>query len=178
MAMFEESERGRYVILGAIDGILAVLGIIIGLSTASIEPSLVIKAALGGGIALCLTNSIGSYLAESAVEYGKISEVEQALLQDLRNTRVEKLARRNIMVDALLSGSSSFLGALIPIAPFVFFRDGTAAYISVALALAALVVLGLFSGKISSQSYIRSVVRMVGLGIIVVVVCSILRLSP
>jgi len=178
MAIFEESERGRYVILGAIDGILAVLGIIIGLSAATIEPGLVVKAALGGGIALCLTNSIGSYLAESAVEYGKISEVEQALLQDLRNTRVEKLARRNIQIDALLSGGSSIFGSLIPILPFVFFKDGIAVYFSIALALIALVVLGLFSGKISSQSYIRSIVRMVGMGIIVVVVCSLLRLSP
>ena len=178
MAFFEESERGRYVILGAIDGILAVLGIIIGLSAATIDPGLVVKAALGGGIALCLTNSIGSYLAESAVEYGRISEVEQALLQDLKNTKVEKLARRNIMIDAALSGGSSFFGSLIPIVPFAIFKAGIALYFSVGLALIALVVLGLFSGKISSQSYIRSVVRMVGLGIIVVIVCSILRLSP
>lgn len=178
MAFFEDSERGRYVILGTIDGLLAVLGIIIGLSTATIDPGLVVKAALGGGIALCLTNSIGSYLAESAVEYGKLSEVEQALLQDLKHTRIEKIARRNIIVDALLSGGSSFLGSLIPIAPFIFINNGIAVDISIGLSLLALVVLGLFSGKISSQSYIKSIVRMVSLGIVVVIVCSVLRLSP
>ena len=178
MAIFEESERGRYIILGTIDGILAVLGIIIGLSSASVGPGVIIKAALGGGIALCLTNSIGSYLAESAVEYGKLSEVEQALLQNLKHTRIEKITKRNILIDSLLSGGSSFIGSLIPILPFVLAPGEIAEYISITLALAALVILGLFSGKISSQSYIKSVVRMVGLGIIVIVVCSALRLSP
>jgi len=178
MAILEESERGRYIILGTIDGILAVLGIIIGLSAATSDAGVVLKAALGGGIALCLTNGIGSYLAETAVEYGKLSEVEQALLQDLRHTKIEKQTRRNILIDSALSGGSSFFGSLIPIVPFVFISNGLAVYVSIGLALASLVVLGLFSGKISSQGYIKSVVRMVGLGIVVVVVCSLLHLSP
>jgi predicted membrane protein (TIGR00267 family) len=178
MAMFEESERGRYIILGTIDGILAVLGIIIGLSSTTLHPGIIVKAALGGGIALCLTNGIGSYLAETAVEYGKLSEVEQALLQDLKDTRIEKLTRRNIIIDSILHGSSSFVGSLIPILPFVFIPDGIAIYASVGMALAALVVLGLFSGKISGQSYLKSIIRMVCLGAIVVIACSVLGLSP
>jgi len=178
MAILEESERGRYIILGTIDGILAILGIIIGLSSATLDSGVIIKAALGGGIALCLTNGIGSYLAESAVEYGKLSVVEAALLQDLKDTKIEKLARRNIMIDSVLHGGASFAGSLIPILPFVFVPNGMACYTSVGLALAALIALGLFSGKISGQSYVRSVVRMVFLGAIVVIACSVLRLSP
>jgi predicted membrane protein (TIGR00267 family) len=178
MAIFEESERGRYIILGTIDGILAILGIIVGLSSATLDPGVIIKAALGGGIALCLTNGIGSYLAESAVEYGKLSEVEAALLQDLKDTRIEKITKRKIILDSILHGGSSFIGSLVPIMPFVFISDGIAVYISIVLALAALIILGLFSGKISGQSYIRSVVRMVFLGAVVVIACSLLRLSP
>ena len=52
MALLEESEQGRYIILGTIDGILAILGIIVGLSSATLDPGVIIKAALGGGIAL------------------------------------------------------------------------------------------------------------------------------
>lgn len=178
MAMFEESERGRYIILGTIDGILAVLGIIIGLSSATLDPGVIVKAALGGGIALCLTNGIGSYLAETAVEYGKLLEVEQALLQDLKDTKIEKLTRRNIIVDSILHGGSSFIGSLIPILPLFFVPDGIAVFVSIGFALAALVVLGLFAGSISGQSYLKSVMRMVFLGAIVVIACSMLRLSP
>jgi predicted membrane protein (TIGR00267 family) len=178
MAILEESERGRYIILGTIDGILAILGIIIGLSSATLDPGVIVKAALGGGIALCLTNGIGSYLAETAVEYGKLSVVEAALLQDLKDTKIEKLARHNIIVDSVLHGGSSFVGSLIPILPFIFIPDGMAIYVSIGMALAALVVLGLFSGRISGQSYLKSIIRMVLLGAIVVIACSVLRLSP
>lgn len=178
MAILEESERGRYIILGTIDGILAILGIIIGLSSATLDPGVIVKAALGGGIALCLTNGIGSYLAETAVEYGKLSVVEAALLQDLKDTKIEKLARHNIIVDSVLHGGSSFVGSLIPILPFIFIPDGMAIYVSIGMALAALVVLGLFSGSISGQSYLKSIIRMVLLGAIVVIACSVLRLSP
>jgi predicted membrane protein (TIGR00267 family) len=178
MAILEESERGRYIILGTIDGILAILGIIIGLSSATLDPGVIVKAALGGGIALCLTNGIGSYLAETAVEYGKLSVVEAALLQDLKDTKIEKLARHNIIVDSVLHGGSSFVGSLIPILPFIFIPDSMAIYVSIGMALAALVVLGLFSGRISGQSYLKSIIRMVLLGAIVVIACSLLRLSP
>ncbi len=178
MAILEESERGRYIILGTIDGILAILGIIVGLSSTTVDAGVIIKAALGGGIALCLTNGIGSYLAESAVEYGKLSEVEAALLQDLKDTRIEKMARRNIIVDSFLHGGSSFIGSLVPILPFIFIPDGIAVYASIGLAILALVMLGLFSGRISGQGYIKSAIKMVFLGAVVVIACSALRLSP
>jgi predicted membrane protein (TIGR00267 family) len=176
--MFEKTERGRYVILGSIDGILAVLGIIIGLSTATKDGGIIVKAALGGGIALCLTNGIGSYLAETAVEYGKISKVEKAILQDLSDTRIEKMAKKNIMMDSILHGASSFLGSLVPMLPFLIGYTSISIYISIVLSLIALAALGLFSGKISGQGYLKSILRMVLLGALVVIACSVLQLSP
>lgn len=165
-------------ILGSIDGILAVLGIIIGLSTATKDGGIIVKAALGGGIALCLTNGIGSYLAETAVEYGKMSSVEKAILQDLSDTKIEKMAKKNIMRDSIMHGGSSFVGSLVPMLPFLVGFNGISIYISIALSLLALAALGMFSGKISGQGYIKSILRMVLLGTLVVIACSVLQLSP
>lgn len=176
--MFETSEHGRYIILGTIDGILAVLGIIIGLSSATSDAGIIVKAALGGGIALCLTNGIGSYLAETAVEYGKISSVEKAILQDLSDTKIEKMAKKSVLIDSMLHGGSSFVGSLIPMLPFLIGFNGLSMYISIGLALVALVGLGLFSGKISGQGYLKSILRMVFLGAIVVIACSVLQITP
>jgi VIT1/CCC1 family predicted Fe2+/Mn2+ transporter len=39
-----------------------------------------------------------------------------------------------------------------------------------------LVGLGLYSGHVSKQSYIKSVVRMIGLGALIVIICSLLGL--
>lgn len=170
----DKSEVGRYLILGSIDGLLAVLGIIIGLATTTHDNGIIIKAALGGGVALCLTNGIGSYLAETAVEYGRISNVEKAMLEDLRDTHIEKMAKRKIVRDSALSGISSFFGSIVPVLPFLVLQGWIAIISSVVLCAVVLTVLGLYSGKLSGQGYVKSVARMIGLGAIIVVVCGLL----
>ena len=82
-------EEGRYIILGSIDGLLATLGIIIGVSVVSASNAIIVSAALGGAIALALTNGVGSYLAESTIEHGKLAMTEKSLLRKLNNTYVE-----------------------------------------------------------------------------------------
>lgn len=175
--MTDREDVGRYLILGTIDGLLAVLGIIIGISTTTQDSGIIVRAALGGGIALFMTNGIGSYLAETAVEYGKISHVEKAMLEDLRDTRIEKMAKKKIIRDAILHGGASLMGSIIPLLPFLVFSGFTAVIASVVLCLTSLVFLGLYSGRISGQSYIKSVVRMVSLGVLIVVVCSLLGIG-
>jgi predicted membrane protein (TIGR00267 family) len=175
--MADEGDEGRYLILGTIDGLLAVLGIIIGLAAATSDSDIIVRAALGGGIALCLTNGIGSYLAETAVEYGRISTVEHAMLENLKDTHIEKQAKRKIIRDSIVHGGASFVGSIIPVVPFLVIHGGLALYVSIVLCGIVLVGLGLYSGYVSSQSYIKSVVRMVGLGATIVIVCSLLGIG-
>ena len=89
-------EEGRYIILGSIDGLLATLGIIIGGSVVSASNAIIVSAAFGGAIALALTNGLGSYLAESTIEHGKLAMAEKSLLRKLNNTYVESQSRRKI----------------------------------------------------------------------------------
>ena len=56
-------EEGRYIILGSIDGLLATLGIIMGVSVVGASNAIIVSAAFGGAIALALTNGLGAYLA-------------------------------------------------------------------------------------------------------------------
>ncbi|MGA9141814.1 MAG: VIT1/CCC1 transporter family protein [Methanocella sp.] len=174
--MSDGGDEGRYLILGTIDGLLAVLGIIVGLAATTTNTEIIVKAALGGGIALCLTNGIGSYLAETAVEYGRISTVEHAMLENLRDTRIEKQAKRKIVRDSFVHGGASFVGSIIPVLPFLVLHNGIAVFVSIGLCAIVLVGLGFYSGKVSGQGYIKSIVRMIGLGATIVIVCSLLGL--
>ncbi|MHC1593077.1 MAG: VIT1/CCC1 transporter family protein [Methermicoccaceae archaeon] len=160
-------EYGRYVILGSIDGLLAVLGVVIATYTVSTDVTIIVRAGLGGGVALALTNGVGSYLAEGAVEYGKLCALEKPMLRSLKNTRLERRTRRKIRIDSFVHGSSSFVGSLIPLCPFLLHLRG-AIYVSVVASIIALAVLGLFSGYISKQGMVLSVVKMVGLGLLIV----------
>ncbi|AKB85016.1 VIT1/CCC1 transporter family protein [Methanococcoides methylutens] len=169
-------EQGRYIILGSIDGLLAVLGVVIGTSHVVDDPSIIINAALGGAIALAMTNGIGSYLAESAVEYGHLAELEKPLLRSLESTKLEAQTKKKIWNDSIAHGGSSFIGSLVPISPFVLL-DEMALEVSVVLSISVLAVLGIYSGKIAKQSAIKHAVRMVGLGILIVAAVTMLGLE-
>lgn len=168
-------EHGRYVILGSIDGLLAVLGVVIATAGISSDPAVIVRAGIGGGVALALTNGVGSYLAEGAVEYGKLCALEKPMLTSLRNTKLERQTRHKILMDSVVHGTSSLVGSIIPIAPFVLLHED-ALYVSVGISVLALSMLGVFSGYISRQSMMLSVVKMVGLGMLIVVLLGSLGL--
>ena len=167
-------EEGRYLILGSVDGLLATLGIIVGVSVVSATNSIVVSAGFGGAIALALTNGLGSYLAESTIEHGKLVRTEKSLLRKLNNTYVVSQSRKKIAKDAITHGGASFLASLVPLAPWIFSVGSVIA--SVALSLTALVALGFYAGYISRQNYAISVAKMVGLGMLIVITVQLLRL--
>ncbi|HIE31406.1 MAG TPA: hypothetical protein EYP67_03375 [Methanosarcinales archaeon] len=166
-------EQGRYIILGSIDGILAVLGGVIGASTAGATNEGVVHVGLGVAVALAVTNGIGSYLAESTVEYAKLAEKERPLLRRLTGTRIELGTRRKIRLDSITHGGASFIGSMIPIIPFVVLESIALAF-SIGASLAALVLLGIYSGRLSRQSVTAAAAKMVILGVLVVVLVSLL----
>ncbi|WP_321417074.1 VIT1/CCC1 transporter family protein [uncultured Methanomethylovorans sp.] len=169
-------EHGRYVILGSIDGILAVLGVVIGTSQVANDPSIIINAAFGGAVALALTNGVGSYLAESAVEYGKLAELEKPLLRSLACTSIEKQTKKKIWSDSIFHGGASFLGSMVPILPYVLLKEHMLE-VSIVMSIMVLSILGLYSGKIAKQSMIKHSARMVGLGIVIVIAVTSLGLE-
>ena len=168
-----KAEQGRYIILGSIDGILAVLGGVIGASTAGTPNEGVVQVGIGVAVALAVTNGIGSYLAESTVEYAKLAEKERPLLRRLTGTKIERVTKRKIYLDSITHGGASFVGSLVPIVPFIAIESNALA-VSIAASLSALVVLGIYSGRLSKQNIAVSVVKMVILGVLVVVLVSLL----
>jgi len=174
--MKPKHEQGRYIILGSIDGILAILGVVIGTSHVVEDPSIVINAAFGGAVALALTNGVGSYLAESAVEYGKLAELEKPLLRSLESTKIEEETKKKIWNDSIAHGGASFLGSLVPILPFVIF-DRHMLEVSIVLSIMTLAILGMYSGRIAKQSLLLHSARMVGLGILIVAAVTLLGLE-
>jgi predicted membrane protein (TIGR00267 family) len=167
-------EEGRYVILGSIDGLLATLGIILGVSVVGASNLIVVSAGFGGAIALALTNGLGSYLAESTIEHGKLVETEKSLLRKLSNTYVESQSKKRIVNDALTHGGASFLASLVPLAPWML--GVGSALVSIVLSLITLVALGIYSGYISRQNYVMSVAKMVGLGMLIIITVELLRI--
>lgn len=169
-------EHHRYMVLGSMNGILGMLGFIIGAS-ASGDIAFLINAALAGAVALALTNGAGSYVVQSALEYGKLSKLEKPLLRSLEDTRIEELTRRKVLKDSLAHGGSCLLGSLVPISPFLLL-ESQQLEVSMGLSYISLGALGIYSGKTANQNILLHMILMVGLGVTIVFVIKLLGLGP
>jgi predicted membrane protein (TIGR00267 family) len=69
-------------------------------------------------------------------------------------------------------GFSSFIGSFIPVLPFLLISDRITAIIcTLILCFTALIILGVYLGKVSRESLLRTSVEIVLIGILISVVC-------
>jgi predicted membrane protein (TIGR00267 family) len=173
-------KMSRYVALGTLDGILAVMGVTLAASgVASVAgaeiPNYVIGlTGLSGGIALALSNAFGSFIGERAEEVRTIRELEEKMMLDegkLDDTLIHRRAKKRIFMSMITHGFSSFTGSFVPVIPFIFIADRLNATITtVVLCFIALVVLGIYLGRVSRESLVKTSIEIVLIGILISVV--------
>jgi predicted membrane protein (TIGR00267 family) len=180
----EYFRMSRYIALGTLDGILAVMGVILAasgvVSAGGLHiPNLVIGlTGLSGGIALALSNAFGSFIGERAEEFRNIRELEDKMMLNegkLDGTVIHKQAKRRVYMSMFTHGFSSFIGSLVPVTPFLILSSRfTATVTTITLCFTALVILGIYLGIVSRQSLLKTSIEIVIVGIIIGVVSFIL----
>ena len=160
----------RYFAMNSFDGVLTIFGILIGGYFGGIkEASIIISAGLGASIALMVSGLWGTYMTERAERTKSLKELEGSILIKLHNTDIGHASRFATMVVALINGLSPFFAALIVLTPFFFskFFDITKAYyISGVIAFIILFLLGVFLGKISKESLVKTGLKMILAGVV------------
>jgi predicted membrane protein (TIGR00267 family) len=170
----------RYIALGTLDGVLAVMGVTLAASgvagVGGIEiPNVVIGlTGLSGGIALALSNAFGSFIGERAEETRTMRELEHKMMLDegkLEDTVIHNQAKKRVHMSMFTHGFSSFIGSFVPVLPFLLIADRMTAIITtVVLCFAALVLLGVYLGKVSRGSLLRTSVEIMAIGVAISVV--------
>ena len=177
----EYFKMSRYVALGTMDGILAVMGVTLAASGVSGASGLELSnftvglTGLSGGIAITMTNAYGSFIGERAEEVRNIRDLEhQMMLEEgkLDDTHIHQQAKRRIYMSMFTHGFSSFIGSFVPVLPFLLISDRITAIIcTLILCFTALIILGVYLGKVSRESLLRTSVEIVLIGILISVVC-------
>ena len=164
----------RLFVMNAFDGILTIMGVVIGAHFSGLtNPDIVITAGIGGSIALGISGMSSAYLAERAERKQDLKKLECAMLINLKNSQFARASEFATVVVALVNGISPALGAIILILPYFLVPriDIEAAFLtSLGLGLACLFVLGLFLAKISQERMIVSGLRMIMVGLITIAV--------
>ena len=164
----------------AFDGILTMLGVLIGSSTSGVsDPHIVITTGLSTSIAIMISGAWGAYLTESSERKKEISELGRSTLTDLNGSRIGRASRFAAISVALVDGLSPFLGAIIVLLPFFFSAQFTdirfAYYASIGAALMALFALGMWLGHVAKENLVSYGLKTLLAGIVSIIVSSLLN---
>jgi predicted membrane protein (TIGR00267 family) len=169
----------RYFAMNAFDGLLPILGIIVGgfLSMSHQPASLIYQtsllAILATSSAMLVSGITSSYLTEGAERKRDLEELEQSMLADLRESLIWKASRTTTVVVSIINGFSPFATALIAASPLALVAFGVtiefAFLLSILIGLGILFVLGLFLGYVSRSNMIIYGIKTVSAGIAIVI---------
>jgi predicted membrane protein (TIGR00267 family) len=155
----------RYFVVNGFDGALTMLGLIIGfLVSKPTDLSLVINACLGAAIALGVSGVSSAYISESAETKRALGKLEDAMISDLQDSAHGEAARLTPMLIALVNGLAPLLISLLILLPLWLAQGGLSLpvpplYAAILVALLLIFMLGVFLGRISGVSWLRSGVQ-------------------
>ena len=175
----EEIAR-RYLAMNAFDGVLPVLGIIMGgLASFTFQSPLIIfqtslLAIFATTFSMLVSGVTSSYLTEGAERRREIQDLERSMLTSLEQSTLAQATRTTVLVVSLINGLSPFSAGLVTAVPlmFVFFGLGieVAFLSSVITAMLILFILGLFLGRVSRTNVIIYGLKTLSAGIVVMLV--------
>ncbi len=165
----------RYMVSNGFDGTLTAIGVIIGAVLSGVPNGLlVVKIGLGAAVGLTTSAVWSVWEIERAETRAEILRMEQAMLTDLDDTRIQREQRGARLVHAVASGLGPLVGILVPLAPFLVegsvLTMAEAAVAGVGLGVCVLAGFGAYMGSISGQRWYVSAVRMGLAGLVVALI--------
>ncbi len=142
-------------ILGGQDGLVNVLGLVLGVATATDSKKVVIIAALAA-------------LAAESISMAAVAYTSTKALRDYYKRRREKnhIDLKNPAHSALIVGFSSLIGSLIPLIPFFLLPVKSAIIVSIIESIIILFIAGALKAKITVGNWKRSGTEMAVIGTI------------
>ncbi len=163
----------RYFAMNSFDGILTILGILIGSYFSHVEvPSIIVGASLGAAAAMGVSGTWGTYMTESAERKRSLMELEKHTLTNLKKSRIGRAERFGAVFIAMIDGLSPFVAGIIVIIPF-FIKTlpiHTMYLSSVIIAFSLLFVLGIYLGRIAKENIVLSGLKMLLAGVVAAVI--------
>ena len=177
----EEYSR-RYAVMNAFDGVVTVLGIVLG-STLLGEANArsIVAAGIGALIAMGISGVSGTYMAEKAEQERRIREIEDAMLIKLDKSVIAEARGKAAILSALVDALSAVVAGLIALTPYLASLLGLvtaehAFILSLTFSLSLLFSLGLFLGKIARRNILWSGLKSLAIGCITILLITLLNL--
>ncbi len=168
----------RYFIIGFFDGVLTILGLIIGSHlSGEISARLIITAGVATALALGISSSWGAFEAERIEQKIMRDQKERALLINSKESAIDRAHRFAAYVSSIVHGIAPIIGAILPIIPYAFLPLEEAFIAAVTIGFASLFILGAVMGRSAKFNMFVSGFRMFLAGVLTAVVVTLLSPS-
>ena len=166
-----DNKNLRDIILGMQDGLVNVLGIVLGVGAATNDQRLILISALAATFAESISMAAVAYTSTEASLKEYLSELVHPEGANTNHSQEEVAEVKSIIgtpvKSAVIVVFSSLVGSLIPVVPFAFAVPmETSMYLSVLFAALVLFVVGYFTSKRTSGSPLKSGVKLTLIGIV------------
>lgn len=162
----------RYFVVNGFDGALTMLGLNLGfLVSTPTELSVIISVCLGAAIALGMSGLSSAYVSESAERRRALTKLEEAMITNLQESSHGEAARWVPMLIALVNGSAPLTISLIILTPLWLSNAGfllplSPLYAAIIIALMLTFLLGVYIGRISGVSWLRSGIQTLSVALV------------
>jgi len=120
IASIDEIGR-RYLAMNAFDGILTMIGLVMGSFIGGIDnPRLITFTGLATCLAMGVSGFWGAYMTEAAERKNDLRELEHAMLRDLGKTKQARAFRFAVVIVSLIDGLSPVISGATVLIPFFF----------------------------------------------------------
>ena len=167
----------RYFVIGAFDGALTILGIIVGAVASGVgesEKAIVLTASISAAIALAVSSAVGAFEAERVEKKLDIRSLERAMLTRLSEEH-KGAFRFAAYTSALVHGVAPLIAALPPLVPFLLLPTGEAAIAAVVVTLLFLFAMGAYLGSLVRERMVYTGLRFIGVGLVTALILWLLR---
>ena len=172
----------RYFVIGAFDGALTILGLILGASAAGALTSsedlgrLVVLTGIAATVGLAVSSGVGAYEAERVERRLDLHSLERAMLRQMGESHGDAFAYA-AWISALVHGVAPLLAAIPPILPFVFLPFSEAVAAAIVITLALLFVMGAYLGRLVKERFFQTGFRFVLAGLVTAIVLYLVGLT-
>ncbi len=152
--------RLRDFILGWQDGLVNVLGVVLGVATATKSFSVIIIAAIAAAFAESISMAAVAYTSFKAEREFYLSEIAR---KKKKFNDMPKASPANI---AAVVGLSAIFGSFIPIVPFFIFPIKEAVWATLVISTTVLFFVGAYKAKVTMGNPIKSGAEMAAIGML------------
>jgi len=165
----------RFFVNTIFDSTFVILGILIA-SAFSDNPDfrVITVTIITSSVALGISTGVSVFEAESMEQEIKMREMERAMLRSLEDTSIRRNSKLTIFLISAVNFTAPIIAGAVTLTPFLLLGEDqiqTAAYISLALAILILFVVGAAMGRSGERNPWKQGTRMAIAGIGAFVIC-------